>query len=421
VEFRRKLLLRSIYDSTLATSNADALVTAAIGGTDTELTDAAGAHTWLAARAAGLDTDGPTGASALAVVALVQAVLAIPDATWLPPPPAPPVIPPVNPPVNPPAAPATVAAAAPRAARAPQVQASESEETAVHLRPVVRSSKDAAGKLTSEAITDPLFKLAACPTKRAKCGPRVVDLRSHKSQPVELEISQFTEADTCTWHIRTRCGLPTITVTDITEHIADNLEVSFIEYAGAPGDAAALTQDAAWLPAGWETAEPQLYVRPERQDVGALQLLAHKDASRRGPVDGSSLYSSLNGKRLDVEKYERAAEEYRNLRLEYNAAVNELQNQLDTAILRNSRPADDSSGLIDQILGWFTEAVAPEEEEVPELLTLPPRPAPPVRPEDYAGADISALKAELGYGVLSAGKISLRSHHGVKKFFGVGG
>lgn len=59
--------------------------------------------------------------------------------------------------------------------------------------------KTAADKLTSDDIDNQLFKLAACPTKREKCGPRVVDLQSHRSQPVELKITDFTGLDSCTW------------------------------------------------------------------------------------------------------------------------------------------------------------------------------------------------------------------------------
>lgn len=61
------------------------------------------------------------------------------------------------------------------------------------------------------------------------------------------------------------------------------------------------------------------------------------------------------------------------------------------------------------------------EVEIPPLIQLPPRPVVPEQPRPYDGATIDLLKPVVGYGLPSAGKISLRSHHGVKKFFGVGG
>ena len=61
------------------------------------------------------------------------------------------------------------------------------------------------------------------------------------------------------------------------------------------------------------------------------------------------------------------------------------------------------------------------EVEIPPLIQLPPRPVVPEPPRPYDGATIDLLKPVVGYGLPSAGKISLRSHHGVKKFFGVGG
>lgn len=67
-----------------------------------------------------------------------------------------------------------------------------------------------------------------------------------------------------------------------------------------------------------------MYSYPERQNVGALQALMFKDSANTSIVDGSSLYSSLNSKRLAVANYEEASREYNNLRLEYNAMVNEL-------------------------------------------------------------------------------------------------
>lgn len=122
-----------------------------------------------------------------------------------------------------------------------------------------------------------------------------------------------------------------------------------------------------------------------------------------------------------MKNYKADRELYENLRIEYNDAVTELENIIDSAILQNSRPADDEQGILDQIFALFQGAIEPEEEEAPVLPELPPRPEAPKQPSNYDGAQISALEPVLGYGILSSGKISLRPHHGVKKFFGVSG
>lgn len=212
-------------------------------------------------------------------------------------------------------------------------------------------------------------------------------------------------------------------MTDITKGIADHLEVAFIEYEVANDN---LYENEENLmesedPLFFE-AEPKMYSFPERQNVGALQSLKFRDQDDTAIVDGSSLYSSLNSKRIAVAQYREAAQEYNNLRLEYNAMVNELQNQIDSAILAGKAAVAPQDSILDTIFGWFsTEEEVAADVDIPPLIKLPPRPLAPEQPRPYDGATINLLEPELGYGLLSAGKISLRSHHGVKKFFGVGG
>lgn len=43
-------------------------------------------------------------------------------------------------------------------------------------------------------------------------------------------MSNFTEKDSCTWLIKAECGLPSITITDLTQEIAEMLSIRFIEY-----------------------------------------------------------------------------------------------------------------------------------------------------------------------------------------------
>lgn len=60
-------------------------------------------------------------------------------------------------------------------------------------------------------------------------------------------------------------------------------------------------------------------------------------------------------------------------------------------------------------------------KEVPPLKKLPKRPVKPIQPKPYRGAKITDMQPVTGYGLLSAGKINIFSHYGVKKFFGVAG
>lgn len=147
----------------------------------------------------------------------------------------------------------------------------------------------------------------------------MINLESHKSQPQELKIMDFTEKDQCTWLIVTDCGLPTITVTDITKKIPDMFEVGFIEYELSGKDGLLST-----YPNSWFKADPSMYEFPESQNVGSLQKLKFKDVKKTATVDGSHLYSALNSKRIAVKNYKEAQKAYNNLMVEYNSAVREL-------------------------------------------------------------------------------------------------
>jgi len=59
--------------------------------------------------------------------------------------------------------------------------------------------------------------------------------------------------------------------------------------------------DKTFYPKDWKKAEPAMYRFPERQNVGSLQRLKFKDAKKTQSVDGSSLYSALNSKRIAVK------------------------------------------------------------------------------------------------------------------------
>lgn len=205
-------------------------------------------------------------------------------------------------------------------------------------------------------------------------------------------------------------------MTDITKGIADYLEVGFIEVEEDWGD-----ETTVLIADTWKDAVPVRYISPEKKNAGTLQLLKFISDPTNNVV-GSNLYSSLNSKRLAISAYEEASKEYNNLRLEYNAIVNELENQIDSAILAGKSQSEAQTSIIDTILGWFTsEEETPDEIDIPALIRLPPRPIQPLQPTPYDGATIDQLIPELGYGLLSAGKISLRSDKGVKKFFGVSG
>jgi len=110
------------------------------------------------------------------------------------------------------------------------------------------------------------------------------------------------------------------------------------------------------------------------------------------------------------------------LRLEYNSAVQQLRTQIDNAVLANGVVKEDESSIFDNLFSLFEAEVNDTNEvTIPELLELPERPVKPIQPRPYKGAQISDLKPVVGYGLLSAGKMNIRSHYGVKKFFGVAG
>lgn len=108
------------------------------------------------------------------------------------------------------------------------------------------------------------------------------------------------------------------------------------------------------LKSDWNTVTAERYSFPERQNVGSLQALKFIDSSNTAIVDGSSLYSSLNSKRLAVAAYKKEVEEYDNLRLEYNAMVQELENQIDSAIIAGANQTEAQDSILDTIFGWFS-------------------------------------------------------------------
>jgi len=50
------------------------------------------------------------------------------------------------------------------------------------IAPVV-GAKTTTDRITSGDITNQYLQLAACPSLREKCGKRIIDLESYKSQP----------------------------------------------------------------------------------------------------------------------------------------------------------------------------------------------------------------------------------------------
>lgn len=320
-EFRRKLMVRRIYERYLDTPNVTTLFTTAA---PVVVTGAANVDTALA----GLTLPG----SASAWAAIIGQLNGLADSVFFPTLPSS----------------ILVGSSQPEDTLEKVAPAVQAELPAVHAKPFVGTSLTIGNKVNSDDIQNDLFKLAACPTMREKCGARNIDLTSHKSQPVELKISDFNQDDQCTWNIKTHCGLPTITVTDITKNIADHLEVGFIEYEAVTDE---LDADM-MLPLEWKTDIPAHYSFPERQIVGTLQTLKFIDPFKTDSVDGSSLYSSLNSKRIAVEQYKKAREEYETLRLEYNNAVQELTNTIDSAILQNDSSANEA-GILDQIIALF--------------------------------------------------------------------
>lgn len=66
------------------------------------------------------------------------------------------------------------------------------------------------------------------------------------------------------------------------------------------------------------------------------------------------------------------------------------------------------------------ELTGPDPKER-ELSELPEMPEMPIQPYPYRGITLDGIKADIGYGTLTEGLMSLRSDYGSKKFFGVTG
>lgn len=263
--------------------------------------------------------------------------------------------------------------------------------------------------------------MAACPTEVAKCGPNVIKIKSHRTQPVELKLQDFTEKDSCTWLIEAECGLPSITITDQTENIGDLLDVRFIEYEVDSSDATKV--DAMGYPTAAYRATLQEYVFPEPwiANHGDLQLLQTASGQT---VPGSELHSQIARSRDSINRYLAFLPEYEQDVALWDADVDARKKLIQDQIDRSQVPAEPSGGLLDGLFDLFGGADEEPEDvgtEVVELPPLPEKPVPPMEPVLYFGATLEDLTPVIGYGSLSAGAVAIQEDSGVKKSFGVGG
>jgi len=163
-----------------------------------------------------------------------------------------------------------------------------------------------------------------------------------------------------------------------------------------------------------------------------LPAAVKKNASAPGPVKVQFLLQTLENARSEVAFYNRQLREYNAQLEEWDNAVLAAKSRYNNQIAKNKAkakegPVDNSPGLLDSILGIFGAAELLEKKADPteRLLSELPfdgkKPKPPGQPRVYKGLTLDGVKADIGYGTLTEGLISLRSDYGSKKFFGVTG
>lgn len=108
----------------------------------------------------------------------------------------------------------------------------DTDYASASLHPLVGSgvTKTITGKKSSADFQSEDLMLAACPSKREKCGARNIVIDTFKSAPVDLNIHEFMPEDSCHWLIKAKCGLPSINISDMTDGVMDELAIHFLEW-----------------------------------------------------------------------------------------------------------------------------------------------------------------------------------------------
>lgn len=178
------------------------------------------------------------------------------------------------------------------------------------------------------------------------------------------------------------------------------------------------------------TVVPKKYNKPWFDDAGSRPAALTFDKKTPEVFDKEIsvelLLNTLASKRSQVEFYNLELALY-NLELEiWDNAVVFAKAKYNNQIAKNKQAAaagPSEGGILDQILGAFgtTAEAAAADPKDRELIELPEKPEPPIQPSPYRGKGFKDIRADIGYGTLTEGLMSLRSDYGTKKFFGVTG
>lgn len=103
-------------------------------------------------------------------------------------------------------------------------------------RPVVRASVyTTTNKHNSDEFASRELAMHSCPHKTQVCKKRKYYLSDTTQKKIEVEIENFTSADSCHYLVKVECGLPVIQMSDQWFKHPDQLRIDYLEYQQGVG------------------------------------------------------------------------------------------------------------------------------------------------------------------------------------------
>lgn len=276
--------------------------------------------------------------------------------------------------------------------------------------------------------------LTACPTKTEVCGRRNVELEDQYTVPIKMTIDGFNGAtDSCHWLVKTKCDLPSVEVTGISEYMDGEFTLNYLEYQ-EDGPDVQMDLDKPDYPRFSTVPEYVHYqfnypegelgelVYDQTDYPAGITFEERQEITKFHKYIQASVIESEVDRVLNIrDQYYERLERWERRAVEYNEQIADIENLIESfdnqAWIHQMQAG--TAGVVGDLLDdndLFSKRVA---EMVDELPTCPSK---PVSPEVDINISLEGAKFVSGFGTLTAGEISVNARNiNTRKSFGVFG
>lgn len=248
--------------------------------------------------------------------------------------------------------------------------------------------------------------MSACPHDSTICGSKGISFANSSSASVTRDIDSLTDSKSCHYVIKATCDLPTISLTSVGSSASENLAVFYVEYMDADASSVdntayvsivsssypAMTTEITWIEDQFAYKEGSL---------GELRILESGSSSGSYTnykyIPGSYVESEIDWFNSEVSAYVTLVSAY--------SSTSGTLAVWETYVSAISDEMDDG----DITTSFMSDISVPEAPDAFSGYFLDP------------SASSSSLLVYTGYGMPTAGQITLDSNYGTVKHFGVFG